>query len=88
MEPRPLTLDTSPEVEQMQIERWRAMTPQQKASMISGLSRLANRLAMIGIRERYPEASEREQFLRFAMLTLGRDLAEKAYPEVAALPRP
>ena len=85
MEPKPLSLDTSPEVERLQIERWREMTPAQKLGLVSGLSRAVNRLAMIGIRERHPQASRREQFLRFAMLTLGPDLARAAYPEIADL---
>jgi hypothetical protein len=37
------------------------------------------------VRQRYPNADEREQFLRVALITLGPELARKAYPEIAAL---
>ncbi len=40
---------------------------------------------MAGIRQRHPQANERECFLRYAVLTLGKDLAVKAYPEAAVL---
>lgn len=50
-----------------------------------GLTRAVYDLALAGVRQRHPHASPREQFLRLAVLTLGRDLACRAYPEIAAL---
>ena len=85
MAAKTLTLDTSPEVERMQIERWRHMSPAEKAAMVSGLTQATCELSLAGIRERYPDASSRELFLRLAMLRLGPDLARKAYPEIVAL---
>ena len=82
MSPEPLSLDTSPEVEQRQVERWRQMTPAQKAAIVSGLTQAVHQLALAGVRLRYPEASERELFLRLALITLGDDLARRAYPEI------
>jgi len=78
----PLALDTSPEIEARQIEGWRRMAPPEKAHLIVALSQAARDLALAGIRHRYPQASPREQFLRLAMLTIGRDLARRAYPEI------
>lgn len=85
MERTPLSLDTSEEAERIQIERWRQMTPQEKAALVSAMSRAAARLAHAGIRHRYPDATPRERFLRYAILTLGRELASAAYPEIAEL---
>jgi hypothetical protein len=85
---RPLASDTPVEVEDRQIEGWRQMSPAQKAALISGLTGAALAMARAGLRERHPTASERELFLRLAVLTLGRDLAGRAYPDVQSLPEP
>jgi hypothetical protein len=74
--------DTPHDIEQRQIEGWRRMSPAQKAELIVALSQSARDLALAGIRHRYPNASPREQFLRLAMLTLGRELARRAYPDI------
>lgn len=84
MPPVPLSLDTPPEIERLQIERWRQMSPAQKAAIVSGLTQAVYDLALAGIRMRHPDASAREQFLRLALITLGSDLARRAYPEIAA----
>jgi hypothetical protein len=80
-----LALDTSAEVEQLQIERWRNMTPPEKAALISGLTRAAFELSAAGVRHRYPNSSPREQFLRLAIVTLGPELASAAYPDIERL---
>jgi hypothetical protein len=61
------------------------MTAAEKAAIVSGLTEAAYELARAGIRHRYPNASPREQFLRLALVTLGPDLAAKAYPDVTLL---
>ena len=80
-----LPSDTSREAARIQIEIWRSMTPRQKAEAVDALSRSVREMAMAGIRQRHPQANERECFLRYAVLTLGKDLAVKAYPEAAVL---
>jgi hypothetical protein len=85
MAPMRLNLDTSPEIEQIQIDGWREMTAEQKIAIVRGLTRAAFELTLAGIRDRYPGASPHEQRLRLAIITLGRDLAEKAFPDVATL---
>jgi hypothetical protein len=81
----PLALDTSLAVERRQIERWRAMSPAEKAALVTGLTQTARALALAGIRHGYPHATPREQFLRLGVLLLGKDLALKAYPDAATL---
>jgi hypothetical protein len=80
-----LNADTSPDIERRQVEAWRAMTPAEKAAAISGLTQAVFELALAGVRLRYPDASPREHFLRLAIVTHGRELATRAYPEIAAL---
>ncbi len=63
------------------------MTAPEKAALVTGLTRAVLDLARAGVRDRYPDASPREQFLRLALVTLGEELATKAYPEIAALDR-
>jgi hypothetical protein len=85
---QPLAADTPLDVEQRQIDRWREMTPAEKAALISGLTEAAYEIAMAGIRHRNPGASPREVALRLAILTLGPDLARKVYPEIDGLDAP
>ena len=61
------------------------MSAAQKADLIAALSGCAREMALAGIRHRFPDASAREHFLRLAMLTLGPDLARRAYPEIDGL---
>lgn len=82
---RPLAADTPAEVEERQIAAWRRMSPAEKAALVTGLTNATLTLARAGLRERYPHASERELFLRLAILRLGRDLAQRAYPDARSL---
>jgi hypothetical protein len=83
----PLASDTDPAIEQRQIEAWRRMTPADKLELVMRMSAAVRALALAGVRARYPAAPPREQFLRLAQVTLGDDLARRAYPEIAALDR-
>jgi hypothetical protein len=85
---QPLALDTPSDIEQLQINRWRQMTPSEKAALITGLTRAAVAMAAAGVRHRYPNAGPREQFLRRAIVTLGPELARRAYPEIDQLDSP
>jgi hypothetical protein len=86
--PVPLSLDTSPEIERLQIEGWRQMSAAQKAAIVSGLTQAVFDLALAGIRARHPDSSPRERFLRMAVIVLGSDLARRVYPEIAATDLP
>jgi hypothetical protein len=86
---RPLLApDTTGDIEQRQIEAWRAMTPGQKLQLALQMTATVRQLALAGIRQRYPSASPREEFLRLARVILGDELARKAYPEIERLDRP
>jgi hypothetical protein len=78
-------LDTAPDVFALQVSRWRAMSPAQKARLVASLSRASIEVAEAGIRSRYPAESARQRFLRLAILRLGRSLAVEVYPDARQL---
>ena len=80
--------DTSPEAAQVQLDLWRRMSTIEKAAVVSGVSTAVLRLSLAGIRSRHPDASDRECMLRLAVITLGRELTCKVYPEAAGLADP
>jgi len=77
--------DTDADVERLQVEAWRAMSPAEKAATVTGLTAAAFEMTRAGIRHRFPDADRREQSLRLAILTLGFELATGAYPDAANL---
>jgi hypothetical protein len=84
-----LSDDTTAAAEDLQVRRWQEMTAEEKGALITGLSRAAAAMTVAGIRHRHPSASEREIFVRYAILTLGADLACRAYPDaVSYIERP
>ena len=78
--------DTPPELQRIQVRLWRQMPPLEKAQAVSRISRNVRELSLAGIRQRHPSASEHECRLRYALLTLGRSLVSRAYPDVDTLP--
>ena len=80
-----LSRDTSADVERRQIEAWRRMSPLQKAEIVNQPSRDALTLAMAGIRQRHPGASERECFIRLAALQLGPALVRTVYADASEI---
>lgn len=64
--------DTARETERIQVEAWRRMAPAQKLRIVSELVRATEELARAGIRERYPDAGEREVELHLRALRLDR----------------
>jgi hypothetical protein len=81
--PSPLSLDTAPEIESRQIDAWRVMPAVEKAALVTGLTRAAFAMTAAGVRHRHPDATPIEQFLRVAVIVLGPELAQKAYPDAA-----
>ena len=69
--------DTSYEIELLLLERWRAMTPEEKAALTAQASRDLRSLTLAGLRQRMPEASEHELGIRFAALAYGKDLVKR-----------
>lgn len=78
--------DTPPEVEEILLERYRRMTPEEKLEQVVALNRAAQGMALARIRAQYgPGLSEREERLRLAALWLDRDTMIEVFgwdPEV------
>jgi hypothetical protein len=80
-----LSRDTSADVEHLQIEAWRRMSPLEKTRIMSRATRDTVTLALAGIRQRHPGASERECFIRLAALQLGPTLVRQVYPDASQI---
>ena len=76
-----LSRDSSAEIERLQVQIWRRMSPLDKAEIVSQATADVLALAALGIRQRHPSASERECFIRLAALQLGPMLACRVYPD-------
>jgi hypothetical protein len=74
-----IALDTPSEVRQLQMRTWAAASIARKAAMIEAMCRDTRRLALAGIRSRFPEASPREQHLRLGALTIERAIMIEAF---------
>ena len=61
------------------IEIIRRKTPGERIELTFQLTEFALRMQEAGMRERHPEASDREIFLRCAALRIPRDLMIKVY---------
>ncbi len=69
--------DTSPDVDRLMIDLYRAMTPQQRLDISVKLTELASALALADIRRRHPEADERECLLRLATRRAGPEIIKQ-----------
>ena len=57
----------------------RGMSPSEKMQLAFEWSEIIRQFAEAGLRQRFPEAGEREFFLRFARQTLGEELFRRVY---------
>jgi hypothetical protein len=80
-----LSRDTDRRAERRQVEVWRRMSPAEKAALVTRATEDALMLALAGIRQRHPGASERECFLRLAEIRLGASLVRAVYSDAAAV---
>ena len=71
--------DTSPEAWKVFLDLQRKMSPSEKLQRTLEWSDLIRRFAEAGMRQRYPDADEREIFLRMARQNLGPELFRKVY---------
>lgn len=78
-----LSSDTHPKMEALQIQLWRQASPTRKMHMLAQLNTSAHTLALMGLRSRYPKATESELRLRLAGLLLGEELARRVYGEIS-----
>lgn len=79
MKQRAAILDSDPETERVLIELTRAMPDWKKFRQIAALSDGCRRLAMVGLRERYPNATDDEVKKRFAALVLDHETVIKMF---------
>lgn len=80
--------DTSEGIERLQFQLWGRMTSIEIAQAVGALSVAARELALAGLRNQFPRASDTELQLRLSVITLGRELATRAYPEILKLVDP
>lgn len=73
---RPQSPDTDEWAERLLFERWSKMEPWQKMDLVSQLCRATQRLHLVGLALRHPDADEEELKLRAACLRLGRATVE------------
>ena len=71
--------DTTPDAWAKQFELYRQMSPAQKGRAFRDITLAANTFTLAGLRQRHPNADERELWLRLAVLRIGEDLVAKAY---------
>jgi hypothetical protein len=74
--------DTDPKMEELQIRLLRESPAWRKMEMLAQLNASARLLALCGLRQRFPAASEVELRRKLADLLLGEDLARKVFEEV------
>ena len=73
-------LDTSPEVERIQIEIYRKMGPAKRMQTALDLTRFSRKLLSAGVQHRHPEYSEEQVRLAVIRLTIPEKLFLAAYP--------
>jgi len=71
--------DTSPEAREVWLDLLRRTPAGKKIAMVFEMNRFARHMAAMGVRMRYPEASDREVFLRVAALHLMREEMIRVY---------
>ncbi len=75
--------DTHPKIERLQIELLRQLPPWRKFQMAADMYTTMKTLALVGLRERHPEANEEELRRRLTELLLGPELATWVYNKMA-----
>ena len=84
MSDRPLALDTSPDIERMQVDGWRRMTSADKARTVTALTRATIAMTIAGIRHRHPGEPPSSHRRRLAEILLGPDLARHVIIDIDA----
>ncbi len=80
--------DTAQDAEQLQFRIWRGMPAWRKLELVCEMNATVRTLALAGLHDRYPHASEAELARRLADITLGPELAAQVYgPLVKQEPR-
>ena len=74
--------DTHPEAEAVRLQLLRAAPAWRKLELLGQLNVAAQKLALSGLRARYPNAGEAELRRRLADLLLGAELAARVYGDL------
>jgi hypothetical protein len=69
---KPSPHDTRPEIEEIMLRGYRAMSPKEKLHCVDELTKGVQQMALARIRKQHGALSEKEQQLRFASLWLDR----------------
>ena len=80
------TSDTTPAAEEILLQLNRQMPPWRKLELMGQLNQTARMLALTGLRDKYPTASEAQLKRLLADRLLGPELAAKAYGPLPDLP--
>jgi hypothetical protein len=73
-------LDTSPEIERLQIEIFRKMVPAKRLQLAIELTQTSRKLLAVGVRHRHPEYNDEQIRLAVIRLTTPEKLFLAAYP--------
>jgi hypothetical protein len=76
------TVDTSPAADARYHELLRKMSPERRLEAAVRLSAGVREMALAGIRQRHPEATEEELRMRLAVRLYGRACAERMFGSV------
>ncbi len=71
--------DTSPDIENMQIEQLRQMHPWRKMALMAEMGQTVRTLALAGLCQRHPDDTPAQRRRRLADLLLGPELAARVY---------
>ena len=74
-----VTNDTAPAVRELVRRRYAAMSLAEKAERLQAVTASANQMSLLGLRARYPDASEATLLLELARLRLGDALVRRVY---------
>jgi len=75
-------MDTPADVERLQIEGWRRMSPADKADLVRVLTAASLEMTRAGIRHRHPDESPEQHRRRLAVILFGDELARRAFPDL------
>lgn len=76
---KPQSSDTSEAADRIQFEILRRMSPAERGQLMTEMTLAVQRLAFAGMRERHPDATDDEIWLRLAVERLGRETVRKVY---------
>ena len=70
---------TMNQADRVQLDLLRKMSPEDKLEHVRAMTIAVQRLAFVGLRDQYPNASDDELWLRLAARRLGPELVKKIY---------